>query len=521
MARKRTRSDSHSPHVSTGTASPSPPTLVPASKSAEGYRIVSALSPQSEESDFAFVNKLLCFCSNDNILIPGSDFGSGINPAIIGAAKCGAGDFSTSDVLQAFKRRPQAILPKSSYSSHRKIIINNPNVKEFVAFVGQINSFIQKDLFISSINRLISILIELIENNLTTVRFISTLILVNIYPSIVSTDRTALSGRVLEAILSRIRDVNEINRKLSTIDGILRFYFEFNLNINSINQIITNCLNDENLSKWFLIYLNNNSNFLNKIQNSPEIGEVFTRLCFNGKTAIRALSILSTRFGESILSDFHFQLISNLIWKNFTKKKKMMKRKNSSPRGDDENVITMFTSDDEPDGDSDHSNYSIPIAVLKFINEHIFPSPGIIDSETDPEQCVMVIIEFIEQYTDGFVYELNFNFIYSFFRLIKNNYLKNFEILNEILINFINSNNSNYLNILIELIFSITFLLNNTEKIEIHKNKGFLSNLLKSCQIESLPNRRPNPAIVEGIVGELFNRGLEAGNCEFLSTQVE
>ncbi len=247
-------------------------------------------------------------------------------------------------------------------------------------------SILSEDDESDSARSIVSILSSLGQCSPFSVRFVATLVCVSLMhkrPSHATTEEL----RTLVEL--RTRDINPFIRQLAGIDGLLRIGDESILKSIMYDpdvHVRERFLNELRSSSWLMI----NKFSADSIRT---LGDWLIKQCFitaNPKYSVSAFNLLTK--SECLLGDDEdtFQYLANLVWVACPSKKR--KR-------------------NEPDWD-------ISIAALEFIDKHILGFPGLFAMyKTHPVyQRMLMLVEFIEQYSDGLVYPLTRRIVRAIFK---------------------------------------------------------------------------------------------------------
>ena len=323
-------------------------------------------------------------------------------------------DFEICHALAVYRRKGGSFLD-SVVEGFRSRSGAHP-FPEFQAFIAESVMKIKTNSIVASEFRaLCQVLVVLSECQLHTVRFVAVLVSVLLLPVVcASVSVFSLREKLIDILNHRTRDIRDDIRRLASIDGICRLWANGDCSVidnTIISSTLCGLLSDPSrvlrIAGLNFIINESRSNPSRIRLLAPQLGESVYLRCFDvdQTVVVLAIRVLSDQvLGELMLGNKEatYQRIANLVWVvSDTRKRKM----------------------------SGDNRFAVSTEALVFLDRHILAPPGILGSSGSDEQKLATVVEFIEQYTDGFVTDLTRLFVsnlLSYFSLHTNarNFLK-------------------------------------------------------------------------------------------------
>jgi hypothetical protein len=334
------------------------------------------------------VNAILGLASTSNpVRLVSSDIDGrqNIDKIILEMAKRDGCDLSACQLVSQYRKNPTLNTSGNLWST---VPVNNKCVSDMgnlTTLTLQLSSIFSGDCDVIH-QQLVFILTKLSESNLFTVRFIATLVCVSLMHRL---DEGSSPAVDLQSIVeNRTRDTNPLIRQLASIDGLLGNWADM--------EILRGLTLDPDVRvrEACLAHI--------ELHGVPEcapatsvhyITSWLIKTCFGSpNVASKALGIL-TKY-EFDISDDNVQCLANLIWvPSVASSRKTHKRQ-------------RITS-------------ALSLSALMFIDKHIMGSPGLLGDSGPSIQKMLMLVEFIDQYSDGYVYPLTGRFVRALFGYFK------------------------------------------------------------------------------------------------------
>lgn len=305
-------------------------------------------------------------------------------------------DFETCHALSDYRRKGGSFLD-SVVEGFRSRSGAQP-FPEFQAFIAEsVMKIKTNSIMATEFRGLCQVLIVLSECQLHTVRFVAVLVSVLLLPVVcASVSVFSLRENLIDILNRRTRDFCDDIRRLASIDGICRLWAKGDCSVidNTImSSTLCGLLSDPSrvlrIAGLNFIINETRSNPSRIRLLAPQLGESVYLRCFDvdQTVVVLAIRVLSDRvLGELMLghNEAAYQRIANLVWVvSDTRKRKI----------------------------SGNTRFGVSGEALVFLDRHILAPPGILGSSGSDEQKLATVIEFIEQYTDGFVTDLTRLFV--------------------------------------------------------------------------------------------------------------
>lgn len=335
----------------------------------------------------SIVNTILGLASTSNpVRLVSSDIDGrqNIDKIILEIAKRDGCDFSACQLVSQYRKNPTLNI---SGNLRPSVPVSNKCVSDMgnlTTLTSQLSSLFSGDCDLIH-QQLVFILTKLSESNLFTVRFITTLICVSLMHSL---DEGSTAADIQSIIEDRTRDTNPLIRQLASIEGLLR---------NWVDMEILRGLTldpDVRVREAFLTHIELHGVPVGAPVTSVQyVTSWLIKTCFDSPNiASKALGNL-TKY-EFDISDDNVQCLANLVWvPSVGSGRKSHKR---------QRIISDLSS-----------------SALMFIDKHIMGSPGLLGDSGPSIQKMLMLVEFIDQYSDGYVYPLTGRFVRALFGYFK------------------------------------------------------------------------------------------------------
>lgn len=344
--------------------------------------------------------------------------GSSLLVDIYKAVRLSLGDFGGSPFMSAYRKRSGIVIDSLLDSTCPWLPIGGFDHERTRQFLSLLDVSFSETSSVAAFREMVKLLKILFECRLVSVRFAAVLIGICV---VVILHRSGCfvseSHELTSAICSRRKDTCDLIRRLATTDGICRLssmsaqgLISEETHSLALQEFLKDPSRTNRLEGLSLIQkrLKSGCSFFRRC--IATVGPVVANRCFDVDSAVAsaAIELLSCSVsGELLLgsSESDYQRISNLIWRQESAWKPGWKAKRGKAGLD-----PLQTSR----------------AVVKFIDVHIMASPGILSTHGSPEKMLAMVLEFVDQYSDGFVAQLNGQLIASIFSTFKLNARSNF-----------------------------------------------------------------------------------------------
>lgn len=318
------------------------------------------------------------------------------------------GDFGSSSIISAYKKKACGFIDTVLEGA----TLHSCQLRKTHEFFSFLRTSCQGVSSLMHVRGLVSLLKTLIECKLVCIRFSA--VCVGIC-SVILLHRggyfIAEAQELMKSVYSRRKDSNELIRRLATLDGICRIASENGQGLvssDAYSSAIVDIMKDSSrvtrlrALSYVTDRLEKGAGLL--MSCIDRVGPAVAARCFDkdSSVACMAIHLLSSPVpGELLLGscEANFQKISNLIWRREAKWEPDRK----------------FAKRNHPGSDPLQTSR----AVLRFIDIHILASPGILSDETPEEKKLAMLLEFVDQYSDGFVTQLNGHLVATVFSAFK------------------------------------------------------------------------------------------------------
>jgi hypothetical protein len=237
------------------------------------------------------------------------------------------------------------------------------------------------------------------ECKLYSVRYLAVFLMVALIRVLSESGDTAQSSRLVSLLVSRCQDSCPKIRQFVCIHGIIETYLMHPhrsdlLPHSQVADAFRSLCRDPNANvrlgvlKYLHGTISKNRQYIELIRPlSRSIGEEVFARCFDStasSVSLKALKVLSDSIvGDMLLGgdESKYQCLSLLVW----------------------NLDTLGTPKN-----------SIAKEALGFVNNHVLASPGILSEKIPGSQKLLMMAEFIEQYSDGLVFALAGRFVLAY-----------------------------------------------------------------------------------------------------------
>ena len=355
-----------------------------------------------------------------------------VNKIVLASAKASGSDCSACNIMTGYRRKYGAIVDSLLIEPGLRQC-GRRNSKENISCTSKLRSLLEEfslqistgALSSTAIRSGVEVICAMSESNLTSVRFITTLMMVCMLPLVTNHVSTfSVSDALTMAVVARTRDTSDIIRRLAAVDGVCKLtsIFDDEAYIHAIKGLLSDPSKANRGHGLAALNMEINKPNPKRRRVFAQIGADVVRRCFDVETgiAVAAIRLLChPTVGESMLGtdESAFMRISNLVWVvgDIAESPKPAKRARTS---DDPLMLSR--------------------AALAFIDRHILASPGILSNDGGGAQKLAMVVEFIEQYTDGYVAALTSRFIASLMSTLqRGSVIQNFLLQSRLFADFI------------------------------------------------------------------------------------